>query len=697
MRGRSIGEIKHAHVQGIRTRVTDVRQDVPGTFAEVIESALAPEPAARFASATEMERQLERSMRPADVAVNEGGLGRAEDRPPRLQRGALLMGIIVAGTAAGLFVVPSWRDRAFGLFDSPPRATGAAEVPLSQTRQLSRVPAPGGQFWGRPSADGRSYTFVDMNGDLGVFDSVSGAQRILTDLKQVGGQAFESSTFSADGTQIAYAWEAKDGARELRILPVAGGASRLVRSDPDEVAHPLDWSRAGPQILVRFERRDGGRGLGVVSSANGAVHRLAAVDATHGTAALSPDGRYVVFDNSQGPEAIERDVFIAAVQGPAEPVVLVRAQSDDFGPLWAPDGDRVLFISDRTGEPSVWGIDVHEGAAAGEPTILHRNIGRVGPSGISMAGKLFYSLQVGLVDVFQATLDFDRDEVVEAPRPVAPSQVGSKMNSDWAPDGRLAYVLLPQAGPGANRTRRLVILDPETGTRTVLNPRLASYTFPQWSPDGRHILVKGTDLQAKLGVYLVNATTGVARGVALVGGQTPRMIGAVSWGADSDTVLLTRNGVGLMSIDLNTGVERLVFDYASEGIQTFTPNPGFRLSPDGRAIAYSAYRRNAAGKDETVLRVKTPGQPGRDLVVANVRLDDWSSESDVLFTQFERGSQSMTLWRVSAAGGPPKQLGLELLGLRNVGVHPDGRHITFTSGFPGSELWALENFLPGRQ
>ena len=688
--GRSIGEIKRAHLNGARSRLIDLRPDVPVAFAESVERAIALDPAARLASVAEVEQLLERSIGASSDTVHRGTLR------PRVWLTALAL--VAVATAA--LVVPSSRALIYTFLGASRAASGTSAALVSETRQMSRVPAPMEmQFWGRPSPDGRSYTFVDMKGDLGVFDTISGEQRILTDLKQIGGQAFESSTFSPDGQQIAYAWATKEDGRELRILPVSGGASRLVWSDPNEVAHPLDWSADGQDILVRLEARDGARALGVISSTNGTLRRLTTVDATHGMATLSPDGRYVVFDNSQAPEATERDVFIASTAEANQPAALVKAQSDDFAPLWIPGSDRILFISDRTGEPSVWSVEVRGGAMTGEPTILQRNIGRVIPSGISTKGKLFYALQVGLVDVFEATLDVTRGEVVESPRPVAPSQVGSKMNSDWSPDGRLlTYVLLPQAGAGANRNRRLVILDPTTGDKRLLNPRLMYYAFPQWSPDGQHILVKGTDLHARDGAYVVDVTTGEARSVAVVDGRTPRMIGAFSWGPDSSTVLLTRNNVGLLSVDLKTGTERLVFDYPSEGIEAITPGPGFRLSPDRQSIAYSAYRKNAAGKDETVLRVRTFGrqQPGHDLVIANVRLDDWASDSDILFTQNERGTSSMTLWAVSVHGGLPRPMGLKSVGLRNVGVHPDGSRITFTSGFPGNELWALENFLSPR-
>lgn len=41
-----------------------------------------------------------------------------------------------------------------------------------------------------------------------------------------------------------------------------------------------------------------------------------------------------------------------------------------------------------------------------------------------------------------------------------------------------------------------------------------------------------------------------------------------------------------------------------------------------------------------------------------------------------------------------KRLGLTMDNLRDLRVHPEGRHISFTSGPEMSELWVMRNFLP---
>jgi WD40 repeat protein len=196
------------------------------------------------------------------------------------------------------------------------------------------------------------------------------------------------------------------------------------------------------------------------------------------------------------------------------------------------------------------------------------------------------------------------------------------------------------------------------------------------------------------GLYLVDADTGATRAVALVNDRTPTPIGSFAWGADSRTLWFTRRGIGLMSVELESGIERSVFTFAAEGILNFQPNPGFRLSRDGKSLVYAAYRKTASGSDETVLRIKELGRPARDLVVGLLGLGDWiADESAVLFTRPVANSRNQALWMVPASGGDAHPLGLELLGLRDVSAHPDGQRIAFTTGFPGSELWRLDKFL----
>ena len=691
VKGRSISEIRDQHTRGQQPSTALLTAAVPVALREVLSHALDPDPKARFASADVMGAALTTVVAPPASSL-EGS------RAPRRRLSVIVLSTLTAVVTSGLVAPILWPAvQRFNGGGAPPG--GAAAALATAGPRLGRVEAPAGQFWGQPSPDGRLFTFVDMQGDLGVFDPRSGTQRLLTQQQGSGAFAYESSTFSADGQQVAYAWGTADGARELRIVSSAGGTSRLLRSDPREVAHPLDWSEDGRLVLVRLEPHDGTRQLGIIDVHSGGLQRLNQVDGSHTAATISPDGRYVVFDMAQQTDGTERDVFVLAVAAPAAIQRLASGSADDFGPIWATDGTRVLFVSDRTGEPSVWAIDVHDGQAASVPVLLHRNIGRVTPYGTTSEGALYYALQVGIVDVFTAGIDLTQGRL-ETPHPVAASQVGSKMNADWSPDGRqIAYVLLPHGGGGANRTRRLVILDRATGERRVLNPGLVSYSFPQWSKDGRDILVKGVDRQSRRGVYLIDVNTGTVRPAAIVGGATPHEIGPVAWGADSRTLLLARDTIGVVSLDLSSGREQLLFRYADEGITRLTNGTAIGVAPDGRTLAYSAHRRTAEGRNETVLRMKPITRPGTDLWIGNVLFDTWTPDGQVLFTQYGKDweAQMMSLWVVSPGGGAPRSIGVEIHGLRNVRIHPDAREVVLTSGFPGNELWALENFMPGRQ
>jgi hypothetical protein len=93
--------------------------------------------------------------------------------------------------------------------------------------------------------------------------------------------------------------------------------------------------------------------------------------------------------------------------------------------------------------------------------------------------------------------------------------------------------------------------------------------------------------------------------------------------------------------------------------------------PDGRYILFGTRKRSPDHPDEPV-RVPAPAGGG---------------ERRKLYEPVE-------LWRIPAEGGEPQKL-LAIDEPRNLSIHPDGQRIAFAAGEEASEVWVMENFLPG--
>ena len=74
----------------------------------------------------------------------------------------------------------------------------------------------------------------------------------------------------------------------------------------------------------------------------------------------------------------------------------------------------------------------------------------------------------------------------------------------------------------------------------------------------------------------------------------------------------------------------------------------------------------------------------------------WSSVICTLggpYILFVKAGRPTELWHVSVEGGEPQKL-LEMDGMKNIRIHPDGRRIAFACMQGDREIWAMENFLP---
>jgi len=245
--------------------------------------------------------------------------------------------------------------------------------------------------------------------------------------------------------------------------------------------------------------------------------------------------------------------------------------------------------------------------------------------------------------------------------------------------------------------RVITIQSSETGEERQFGvPKLGYLDWLRWSPDGRSFLVGGSDTVNNFGgLYRVDAETGQA--TALVQGEfaPPRGFQGV-WSRDGKAVFyvhedMRETSTSIRFRNLESGQEQ-----ALHKTEAHWRHNNLALSPDGRLLAFGLSDGNrtqatvllvlpaAGGESREVLRLKQGSLSG----VA------WTRDGGhLLFSRAGKGKPE--LWRIPAQGGEPKSLGLAANENARISFHPDGRRIAFTAGETNTEVWVMENFLPG--
>ena len=561
---------------------------------------------------------------------------------------------------------------------------------------------PQSDYSGAPSPDGRYLSFTNWSyGNLAVRDLTTGKDRDLTDegTWDEPDQWAGGSVWSPDGKQIAYNWY-NEYHWELRIVGFDGSGPRvLYRNKEMKVVHPngirpFAWSQDGKYILVRFLKRPDPNErvweIVLVSATDGSVRVLKSLKGLNRWPrhhmSLSPDGRYVVYARKVEEDKGESDLFLLATDGSGDEVPLMEHPADEYGPVWAPDGKTIVFVSYRSGTCDAWLMQVADGKPVGEPQLVRRDTGEMSPMGFTREGSLYYGLSADSTDVYVASIDPSTGKLLAPPAKAIRQFEGRNDSPAWSPDGKsLAYVSV-RPSPGSSRRRRiLVIRSVETGQERELYPE-ALLQHLRWSPDGRSILC-GRSLQ------LINVKTGDVSGlVQFDPANTIRIIDA-AWSPDGKAVfyIYIRTAVGavmrIRAHDLETGKEK-------ELRQGRVCWPGLAVSPDGLQLAFTSWDEvgwalmamPAAGGESRILHRLQPqeGHFGFNCPPT------WTADGRyVLF-----GKRNSELWCVAAEGGESQKV-LAMDGLSEVSVHPDGRRIAFTGGWREiGEVWVMENFLP---
>ena len=368
-------------------------------------------------------------------------------------------------------------DRGLGgtIYWVPPTGGTArklAETGIPYLARWDATYAMGARPW---SPDGRTLLFSSSlaDGGIGIFrvDVDGGAQEQVT--HPAAGSEDMMASMSFDGSRIAFV-RATAGLRSIWTMPATGGEPQpLLESEfnPEEPS----WRPDGRRIVFSSER-SGARNLWEIDTVSGELRQLTSGPGADMAPTVSADGRiaYTNFGH-------QLDFYWLPIAGDEVERRLTSQRGDNFGPRVSPDGSRVVFQSNRTGNDEIWLLELDSGAQ--RQVTDDRATDRLpvwSPDGRQI---LFVSNRGGPFQLWVTDAEEPSPHrLIEQEIPVPGDPWGSiRVTPKWAPDGSaIGYIALGDRGP------TLWLVDPDGNDPRETN--LANVLSFDWYTGSRRVV-----------------------------------------------------------------------------------------------------------------------------------------------------------------------------------------------------------------
>jgi Tol biopolymer transport system component/imidazolonepropionase-like amidohydrolase len=398
---------------------------------------------------------------------------------------------------------------------------------------------------------------------------------------------------------------------------------------------------------------------------------------------ISPDGQTIVFD-------LMGDIYTIPAAG-GKATAVTTGLSFDTHPRYSPDGEKILFTSDRSGSENLWYIDMEK-----KDTVqLTKDRDQNFPSAAWTPDGNYIIASKGRLDVKLWIMHKDAGsggQLIETP--------GLKtIDPVVSPDGRYIYYS-QRFGPWSYNAPmpqyQIGVYDRENAKSTTIAARYGSAFTPAISKDGRW-MVYGSRYEDKTGLILRDMETGGEKWLAYPVQRddqesiaTMGVLPGMSFTPDSKALIASYGGkIYRIPVDgtkpaeipftANVTLElgpRLEFKYpvsdSSHALVTQIRNAV--PSPDGKKLAFTALNR--------LYMMDYPGGTPKRLTTHDFTeaQPTWSQDgSSIVFTTWTPDGGN--LYKVNTIGKPVVQKLTKEAALYNTPVfNPKGDRIVFSKG-----------------
>lgn len=366
----------------------------------------------------------------------------------------------------------TWRPDGSDNLDIYIRLVGAGE-PLRLTHD------PAADVFPAWSPDGRFIAWVRAYGEFNeiyVMPALGGVERRIFKTRQA---VWSRLSWSRDGRQLAIA-DGQDGENQsgIFLIPVEGGEASLKQRLTQSPAGANDswpaFSPDGQAIAFRRNFNDSLTELFVLDSLDDAPGRqprqLTAEQAVIEGFAWMPDGRELLYSlNRNGSASLQRIRRDEPQPGKGQPFGAAGRKA--FFPALSPDGEQIAFV-EPLDDANIWQL-----APAGKPRKLIASNHADHSAQISPNGEriVFVSDRSGGEELWICRADGShQQQLTERNAPTGSPR--------WSPDGR--WIIFDSREDGNSE---LFLISAEGGPLRRLTNDKSNDSLPCWSPDGQTI------------------------------------------------------------------------------------------------------------------------------------------------------------------------------------------------------------------